>query len=196
MGVVLGQPYIPRQDKTTLSKSVSPKQFDLYIQDPTVDGLRANRINLKAARSMGATIELPTLPSADNMIVRVEGDLRRTQERNRPSLHVQRGEGSAEVVVALQPSQQNSTVVLNLSPATIPYSDNWTHFLLEDRVPTKLLSPEKKSSIYIAVYPGRWLDYCGYVPDKNCGDVQFSHLHYEICAASAPDVANKTILFY
>ncbi|MBX9685202.1 MAG: hypothetical protein K2X27_00795 [Candidatus Obscuribacterales bacterium] len=186
LAVALGEAYkgAGNTGKLIYSETLNPKLFDLYIQDPTINGIRANRINMKAARSMGVTRELPELPNSSILRVKVSGELKG------------KNKGRAELVIALQPSVQGQALVLNMTPETIPYGPNWNSFQIEDSLQSKLLDPKAKHSIYLAVYPGRWLDFCGYVADKSCGDAQFRNLKIEIFSDEAPDLAGKRKIFY
>lgn len=165
-------------------KSLVSKDFDLYVQDPTVDGIRVNRVNMKAARSTGAVAKLPSLPKTGWLKVTVEGDV------------VGKNDGKAEVVVALQPGKQSPAVVLNMAPQNVPYNKaSWSHFVIQDTMPAKLLA-EGEQSIYIAAYPGPWLDFCGYTADKKCGDAQFKNFKYKIEHVDSGDLAGSRLLFY
>ena len=187
LAVALGEPWQNQQQTSSeliAQKKLSSKSFDLYVQDPTVDGVRINRINMKAARSTGCVTELQDLSKSGWLRVRVEGDLRG------------KSEGKAEVVVALQPAKQNPALVLNMAPQQIAYNGGWKHFVIEDLVPAKLLAENQKHSLYLAAYPGPWLDFCGYTADKRCGDAQFRNLSFQIRAEERPDFAFKRMLYY
>lgn len=165
-------------------KSLVAKDFDLYVQDPPINGIRINRVNMKAARSTGAVIDLPQLPKSGWLKVTVEGDV------------LGKNEGKAEVVVALQPGKQSPAVVLNMAPQNLPYNTSqWKHFVIQDTMPAKLLA-DGKQSIYIAAYPGAWLDFCGYTADKKCGDAQFKNFKFKIEHVESGDLAGSRLLFY
>lgn len=185
LAVVLGQPVqIPETKEMITEQEISPEQFDLYMQVPEIKGIRASRPSIKAARSTGVVCKIPMLNKASHVHVSVEGELRGPKA------------GKAEVVVALQPDRQGTAAVLNTSPQLIPYKNEWNHFCTEDFVPTSILDNQKSQSIYVAVYPGPWLDFSGYSPDKNCGIAEFRNLKFKITAAPAPDIAGKRVLFY
>lgn len=185
LAVAQGKPWQETSElPASFTKEISSKSFDLYVQDPTVNGVRINRINMKAARSTGCLTEIPNLSKSSWVRVRVEGDLRG------------KSSGKAEVVVALQPARQSPALVLNMAPQQVAYNGEWKHFVIEDLVPTKLLDESKQQSLYLAVYPGPWLDYCGYTADKRCGDAQFRNLKFQLTPQDRPDLAFKRVLYY
>jgi hypothetical protein len=165
-------------------QSLRPNQFDLYLQVPEIDGIRASRTSMKAAHSMGTLCQIPTLNKSSHVNVLVEGELRGA----RP--------GKAEVVIALQPDRQGGANVLNCSPQLLPYSKEWQHFSVVDQVPTSILDDKKTQSLYVAVYPGPWLDFSGYPSDRNCGTAEFRNLKFKIFAQTAVDISGKRVLFY
>lgn len=168
-----------------IQKEISYLSFDPNLQDPTIKGIRNNRFAMKAARSSGTLIPLESLPPGTHLDIKLEGELRTLG--GRPT--------KAEPVMALEPALHCPSMVLNLSPELIQTDSQWQKFKVEDSVPRCLLKPGK-TSVYVAFYPGRWLDFCGYPSDKSCADLQVRNLRVSICGKTYPDLAGLQLFYY
>jgi hypothetical protein len=183
IGLNSAQPLAPLVDSGKYSASMSHKDFDLYMQD--LDGIKMNRQVLKAVQRTGATFPFPEMPNATHLRVLLKGELR-SETKN----------GSAGVVLALLPGATAPSVNLSSVPNAIPASAEWKSFEIEDTVPKSMLAPKAKPSLYVALYPGSWLDVCGYGADRSSPSVHVRNLSFEITGVRQSDLASCRMLYY
>ena len=172
----------PKAQVKAFSGSVSPKLFDLYMQDS--GGLRTNRRILKALQRTGVQIPLPEITDGTHLRVVVTGEIK---SEKKP------GEGG--MVVAMVPGAYTPSENLSTCPNALKANTKWTNFEISDVIPKSLLSTKSKS-LYIALYPGNWLDICGYGADRNSHDIRVRNMRFEISGVNRPDFANKRLIYY
>lgn len=185
LGVALKRedPVDPSLDLGKYSATISPKDFDLYMQD--VDGIKMNRQVIKAVQRTGATFPFPEMPHATHLLVKLRGELKSETKR-----------GSAGIVVALLPGAVAPSINLSSVPNAITASSDWKDFEIVDIVPKSLLAPNSKMSLYVALYPGSWLDVCGYGADRSSPSVKVRNLSFEVSGVKQADLANCRMIYY
>lgn len=160
-------------------------EFDLYMQDKSINGIRTNRHVMKAAQRAGTVVDLPPAPQYTHMIVKVSGQIRSLAQPKE----------KAAVVVAIIPGRGTPSLTLASTPDFVEAEKNWKQFLIEDTVPVCLLGSGKRS-LYVAAYPGAWLDICGYGPTKRMSDVQIKDISAQVLYANKTDLASGRTIFY
>ncbi len=174
----------PADSTTPFEYEFRPSDFDLFMQDKSIHGIRTNRHVMRAAQRMGGLVSLPPAPTTSHMTVKVTG-LLRSQGKN----------GKAGIVVAILPGRGTSSLTLAATPDYIQADNNWKRFVIEDRIPVELLGQGKRS-LYFAVYPGPWLDICGYGPGKKMSDIQLKEIRARISYESYRDLSHDRSIFY
>lgn len=168
---------------SSYSTKISPKDFDLYMQD--VDSIKTNRLVIKAVQRTGAYFPLPDLGDATHLRVTLRGEVKSETRKN----------GSAGIVVALLPGATSPAVNLASASDAIPASTEWSPFEIADIMPTSLLGTKEKS-LYMSLYPGSWLDVCGYGADRSSPSVKLRNLSFEVTGLRDADLAGCRMLYY
>lgn len=174
---------VTRSQLSSYSAKISPKDFDLYMQD--VDSIKTNRLVIKAVQRTGAYFPLPDLGEVTHLRVVLRGELKSETRQN----------GSAGVVVALLPGATSPAVNLAAASDAIPASSEWKPFEIADTMPASLLGTKEKS-LYMALYPGPWLDVCGYGADRASPSVKLRNLSFEVTGLRDADLAGCRMLYY
>lgn len=165
------------------SAAISHKAFDIYMQD--VDCIKMNRQVIKAIQRTGAKFPVPEFKNATHLKVVLKGELKSDTKK-----------GSAGIVVALLPGAVAPSINLSSVPNAVPATSEWKSFEIVDIVPQSMLSPNSKKELYVALYPGSWLDVCGYGADRSSPSVKVRKLSYEVQAVRDLDLASSRMLYY
>ena len=167
------------------SYDFKPSDFDLYMQDKSVEGIRTNRHVLKSVQRSGAVVELPAAGQGSHVRVRITGMVR----------SVTAPTGKAGVVVALLPGRGGASLTLAATPDHINATTIWRPFSIDDTLPVELLGQGKRS-LYVGVYPGTWLDICGYGASKQSSDLQLKNIHAEVNYTCLPNISHGRTIYY
>lgn len=159
--------------------------FDLFMQDKSIDGVRTNKYNLRSVQRSGAVVDLPAAEPGSHVKVRVTGLVKSASGK----------QGKAGIVVALLPGRGTPSLTLAATPDFVKAETEWTPFVIEDTVPVELLAPGKRS-LYFAVYPGVWLDICGYGTGKNTSDVLVKSIRADVSYENLPDMSHGRSIYY
>ena len=178
-GSEVSTPYLSE----TYSSPISHKAFDLYMQD--VDGIKMNRRVIKAVQGTGAKFPFPEMKEATHLRITLRGELRSETRK-----------GSAGIVVAVLPGAAAPSINLSSAPNSIPATSEWKSFEIVDTLPQSMLAPDAERSLYVALYPGSWLDVCGYGADKSSPSVKLRNLSFEVTGVKQSDFANRRMLYY
>lgn len=165
-------------------KNLDASNFDPLLKDPQqgADGVRINKNALKYAASTECRVELPKLPAASHLLVKLKGQIR-----------CLKGPGHIGIALVLI-GQNNDYHVLDLPPVSVAASTNWRGFELEDLVPAKLLQGAAKIFAF-NLYPCPWTD-AHYGSDANYSDAQLRKLEMEISTVNAPEITGDQFLLY
>ncbi|MBY0548907.1 MAG: hypothetical protein K2W95_16670 [Candidatus Obscuribacterales bacterium] len=172
-------------DATHFIHDFGATDFDLFMQEKSIDGIRSNKHVIKSVQRAGAVVELPPAGVGSHVKVRVTGMIRSASAKP----------GKAGIVVALLPGRGTSSLTLAATPDYVKVEPQWTPFVIEDTVPVELLAQGKRS-LYFALYPGAWLDICGYGTGKNSSDVQVKNIRADVSYESIPDMSHGRQIYY
>ncbi len=129
------------------------------------------------------TVTFPR-PSSDNrLLMRLTGNIKATRPDSRLG------------ILIAATDKYGGPLVLSKNPDYLPVGTDWKDFVISDELPVSSLPPGP-ASFSIAIYPGPWMDVCGYGCDKKSAEVWLKNLKLEVFSGKQEELDKKHLLIY
>ncbi|MBY0547686.1 MAG: hypothetical protein K2W95_10355 [Candidatus Obscuribacterales bacterium] len=176
-----GTPSSPTNDSQPFQAEFSPSTFDPMLQEG--DQVRMNKTVLYAARSVGASVKLPSAPAGKSHLkFTFTGEIKAL-----------RNPGNAGVLLALA-GKHGEVAIPGRLPRAVNATAEWAPFVISDEVPLSVVG-SSLDSLAVALYPVPWME-GQYGAPRKAPDVALRNLKVHGHFTDLPAMAGAKVIYY